>query len=82
MLSGKACSRALRSHFLMDSALNAIIISKAYGIESFVSEEQSEVMEIENFQDPTDGSNYIEVDDIHHHLNDIHHLIHGHNYRG
>eukprot|EP00794_Sanderia_malayensis_P004457 gene4457-5049_t len=64
MLSGKAYSRAVRGHFLMDSALNAIITSKAFGIDPLVSEEQIEPMEVDNIRDLTDGSDDMQVDDI------------------
>ncbi len=32
MLSGKAISRATRGHYIVDSALNALLISQAYGL--------------------------------------------------
>ena len=63
MLSGKAYSRAVREHFLMDSALNAIIISKAFGIDPLVPEEENEPLEAERVQDLTGGSDNMHVDD-------------------
>jgi hypothetical protein len=32
MLSGKAYARAIRDHFLVDTALNALVTAKAFGI--------------------------------------------------
>ena len=63
ILGGKAYSRAVRGHFLMDSALNAIIVSKAFGIDPHVSEEQNEPLAAEVFQDQTDGSDNMQIDD-------------------
>ena len=40
MLSGKAVSRAVRGHFLVESSLNALILSEIYGIH-IPSEENS-----------------------------------------
>ena len=33
ILSGKAVSRALRGHFLIDSALNSLLLSRAFSID-------------------------------------------------
>ena len=43
MLSGKAVSRAVRGHFIVDSALNALLISKAFGIENLEQEQFSDL---------------------------------------
>ena len=37
MMSGKAVSRAAGGHFIVDSALNALITSEAFGIEDIDS---------------------------------------------
>ena len=34
ILSGKAVSRAVRGHFIVDSALNALVLSKAFGLKN------------------------------------------------
>ena len=43
MLSGKAVSRAVRGHFIVDSALNALLISKAFGIKHLEQEQFSDL---------------------------------------
>ena len=43
MLSGKAVSLAVRGHFIVDSALNALLISKALGIENLEQEQFSDL---------------------------------------
>ena len=37
MMSGKAVSRAVRGHFIVNSALNALITSEAFGMEDIDS---------------------------------------------
>ena len=34
MLSGKVVARAVRGHFIVDSALNALVLSKAFGLKT------------------------------------------------
>lgn len=67
ILSGTAYSGALlRGHFLMNTkSLNAVIISKAFDIIPFVSEEHNELLECETVQDDvTDCSDdNMQVDD-------------------
>ena len=41
MLSEKAASGAVRSHFVIDSTLNAIITSKVFGIEGIDPNQQN-----------------------------------------
>ena len=43
MLSGKAVSRAVRGHFIVDFALSAPLISKAFGIENLEQEQFSDI---------------------------------------
>ena len=43
MLSRKAVSRAVRGHFIVDSALNALLISEAFGIENLEQEQFSDL---------------------------------------
>ena len=43
MLSGKAVSRAVRGHFIVDSALNALLISKAFSIKNLEQEQFSDL---------------------------------------
>ena len=39
MLSGKAVSRAVRGHFIVDPALNALVLSRVFGLENLKSDQ-------------------------------------------
>ncbi|VDI57080.1 Hypothetical predicted protein [Mytilus galloprovincialis] len=56
MLSGKAIARAVRGHFLLDTALTALILSNIYGIPVPKIEVNSEENREENFTQTYDTS--------------------------
>jgi len=57
MMSGKAGSRAMRGHLLVNTALNTLVIEKAVGIQYQKNREQSEALQEEDAADPMPKTN-------------------------
>ena len=52
MLSGKAYARAIRGHFLVDTALSSIVLGRAYGVNLSMVDEESDACK--DFQEAAD----------------------------
>ena len=52
MLSGKAYARAIRGHFLVDTALSSIVLGRAYGVNLSMVDEESDTCK--DFQEASD----------------------------
>ena len=48
MLSGKAISRAIQGHIIVDSFLDGMLLSKAFRMPKFLEETETEEVELSN----------------------------------